>query len=106
MRSNIVRYGLIRYFWQFWHVSEKIITRSCTVLFEDLRMFLAVILGFKNEIYGLHSVIYGYVRSYAIGAGYVRSYTITEGACPRSVIHLAKNEPYIYPYLYGRVYTV
>ena len=26
---------------------------------------------------------------------------ITEGACPRSVTHLAKNEPYIYPYLYG-----
>ena len=69
-------------------------------------MFLAVIFVYRNEIYGLDSVIYGYVRSYAIGVGYVRSYTITEGACPRSVTHLAKNGPYVYPYLYGRVYTV
>ena len=58
-------------------------------------MFLAVIFGFKNAIYGLDSVIYGYVRSYAIGVCYVRSYTITERACPRSVTHLAKNGPYI-----------
>ena len=72
--------------------------RSCTVLFRNLRMFLAVIFGCRNDIYGLDSVIYGYVRSYAIGVGYVRSYTIAEGACPRSVTHLAKNEPYI-PYI-------
>ena len=72
-----------------------IIVRRCTVLFIDLRMFLAVIFGCKNGIYGLDSVIYRYVRSYAILVGYVRSYTITEGACPRSVTHLAKNEPYI-----------
>ena len=58
-------------------------------------MFLAVIFGFRNEIYGLDSFIYGYVQSYAIGVGYVRSYTITEGACPCSVTHLAKNGPYI-----------
>ena len=58
-------------------------------------MFLAVLFGFRNEIYGLDSVIYGYVRSYEIGVGYVRSYTITEGDCPRSVTHLAKNGPYI-----------
>ena len=57
-------------------------------------MFLAVIFGLRNEIYSLDSVIFGYVRSYAIGVGYVRSYTITEGACPRSVTHLAKNGPY------------
>ena len=58
-------------------------------------MFLAVMFGFRNEIYGLDSVICGYVRSYAVGVGYVRSYTITEEACPRSVTHFAKNEPYI-----------
>ena len=58
-------------------------------------MFLAVIFGFRNEIYGLDSVIYGYARSYAIGVGYVRSYTITEVACPRSVTYLANNGPYI-----------
>ena len=58
-------------------------------------MFLAVIFGFRNEIYGLYSVIYEYVRSYAFGVGYVRSYTITEGAYRRSVTHLAKNGPYI-----------
>ena len=40
-------------------------------------MFLAVIFCFRNEIYGLDSVIYGYVRLY----------TITEGACPRFVTH-------------------
>ena len=37
-------------------------------------MFLAVTFGFRNEICGLHSVIYGYVRSYAVGVGYVRSF--------------------------------
>ena len=58
-------------------------------------MFLPVIFGFRNEIYGLDLVIYGYVRSNAIGVGYVRSYTITEGACPRSVTHVAENGPYI-----------
>ena len=58
-------------------------------------MFLAVIVGFRNEIYGLDPVIYGYVWSYAVGVGYVRLYMITEGACHRSVTHLAKNGPYI-----------
>ena len=58
-------------------------------------MFLAVIFGFRNKIYCLDSFIYGYVRSYAIGVDYVRSYIITEGACPLSVTHLAKNGPYI-----------
>ena len=58
-------------------------------------MFLAVIFGYRNDIYGLDSVIYGYVRSYAVGVGYVRSYKITEEACPRSVTHFAKIEPYI-----------
>ena len=53
-------------------------------------MFLAVIFGFRNEIYGLYSVIYGYVRSYAVGVSYVSS------ACPRSVTHLAKNGPYFF----------
>ena len=62
MRSNIVRYGLIGYFLQFWHVSKKK-NRSYTVFFGDLRMFPAVIFGFRNEIYCLDSVIYGYVRS-------------------------------------------
>ena len=52
-------------------------------------------MGFRNEIYGRDPVIYGYVWSYAVGVGYVRLYTITEGACPRSVTHLAKNGPYI-----------
>ena len=77
MRSNIVRYGLIRYFRQFWHVPEKNYTQLY-IFFGDLRMFLAVIFGYRNEIYGLDSIIYGYVRSYAVGVGYVRSYTITE----------------------------
>ena len=58
-------------------------------------MFLAVIFGFRNEIYGFDSVIYGYVRSYTVGVGYVRSYTIIEGVCPRSATHLATNGPYI-----------
>ena len=53
-------------------------------------MFLAVIFGFRNEIYGLDSVIYGYVRSYAIGVGYELSYTITAGACPCSVTHASR----------------
>ena len=35
-------------------------------------MFLAIIFGFINEIYRLDSVIYRYVRSYAVGVGYVR----------------------------------
>ena len=38
--------------------------RRCTVLFGDLRMFLAVIFGFMNKIYGLDSVISGYLRVY------------------------------------------
>ena len=67
-------------------------------------MFLAVIFGYRNEIYGLDSIIYGYVRSYAVGVGYVRSYTITEGACPRSVTHLAKNGPYICLYVRAGIY--
>ena len=37
-------------------------------------MFLAIIFGFINEIYSFDSVIYGYVRLYAIGVGYVRIY--------------------------------
>ena len=76
MQSNIVRFGLIRYFWKFLHVSGKYIMRSCTVFFGDLQMFLAVIFSFRNETYGLHSGIYGNVRSYTVGVGYVHSYTI------------------------------
>ena len=48
--------------------------RSCTVLFGDLRMFLAIIFGFRNEIYGFDSVIFGYVRLYTVGVGCERSY--------------------------------
>ena len=65
--------------------------RSCTVLFGDLRMFLAVIFGFRNEIYGFDSVIYVYIRSYTVGNGYVGLYTIIEGDGPRSATHLAIN---------------
>ena len=50
--------------------------RSCTVLFGDLRMFLAVIFGFRNEIYGFDSVIYAYIRSYTVGNGYVGLYRL------------------------------
>ena len=89
MQSNIVRFGLIRYFWQFWHVSEKYIMRSCTVFFGDLQMCLAVIFSFRNETYGLNSVIYGNVRSYTVGVGYVHSYTII----PRT--NLATNRLFI-----------
>ena len=71
------------------HCTSGYIIRFYTVLFGDLRMFLAVIFSIKNEIYRLYLVIYGYVRSYMVSVGYVRSYTIIEGACPRSATHFA-----------------
>ena len=64
-------------------------------------MFVAVILGFRNEIYGLDLVNHGYTRSYTGGVRYVRSYTMIEGASPRSATHLATNGSCIYPCLYG-----
>ena len=42
-------------------------------------MFLGVVFGFGNKIFGLESFIYDYVRSYTVGVGYVSSYTIIEG---------------------------
>ena len=58
-------------------------------------MFLAIIFCSKNEINSLDSVIYELCTVIFDRCNYVRSYTITEGACPRSVTHLAKNRPYI-----------
>ena len=94
MRSNKVRYGVIKVFLAILACLRKINITQLYSFFGNLRMSLEVILGFRNEIYGLDSVIYGYVRSYEIGVGYARSYTITEGACPRFVTHLAKNGPH------------
>ena len=69
-------------------------------------MFPAVIFGFKNKIFGLDSVIYGYVRSYTVSFGYVRAYTIIEGACLRSATHLATNGPYISLSVRAGIYTI
>ena len=46
---------------------------SCPVLFIDLRMFLAVIFGFRSEINALDLVIYNYVLNcHTVGVDYVR----------------------------------
>ena len=94
MRSNKLRYGVIKVFLAILACFRKNNIAHLYSFFGNLRMFLEVLFGFRNDIYGLDSVIYGYVRSNAIGVGYARSYTITVGACPLSVTHLAKNGPY------------
>ena len=80
--------------------------RSCTVLFGELRIFLTVVLGFRNKIYSLNSVINGYVRSYTVGLSYVRLYTIIKGACPVSTTHLITNGPSISPSVRAGIYGV
>ena len=47
--------------------------KNNTQLYSSFRRFTDISFGFRNETHGLDSVIYGYVRSYAIGVGYVRS---------------------------------
>ena len=107
MRSNIhvVRYGLMRYFWQILACFRKIIN---TQLYSSFRRFTDISGGFRNEIlrtgFGylrLCLVIYGRCRSCRLRS-YIRLSTELVFAPQHSSL---KNGP-SYPYLYGQVYTV
>ena len=67
-------------------------------------MFLMVKFGFRNEIYGLDSVIYGNAWSYTAGISYVRHIRLLrEFVLPRQHTSLPMDR--IYPYLYsGYIY--
>ena len=77
-------------------------------MFIDLRVSLAVIFGLINEIYGLDSVIYGYVRSYqgvSVMHIHIRLFRVLVQAPQYTSLQMYLIYSHLYGLVYGLVYV-